>query len=118
MTDFSNPRPGFAVYSEQAMPTMKTSAIAELKLIPGVGPSIASDLYSLGVGGVGDLRGRNPECLYARLCEQHGHTVDRCVLYVFRCAVYYASTERHRPELLKWWNWKDHSNGLMADSAS
>ncbi|NIV18422.1 MAG: pathogenicity locus, partial [Woeseiaceae bacterium] len=30
-------------------------------------------------------------------------------LYVFRCAVYYASEEDHDPELLKWWNWTDTS---------
>jgi hypothetical protein len=30
-----------------------------------------------------------------------------CVLYVFRCAVYYTSHEHHEPELLKWWSWKD-----------
>ncbi len=33
--------------------------------------------------------------------------LDRCVLYVFRCANYYAAHKRHDPELLKWWNWKD-----------
>jgi len=34
---------------------------------------------------------------------------DRCLLYVFRCAVYYASTspELYDIEKLKWWNWKD-----------
>ncbi|NJM89920.1 MAG: hypothetical protein HC847_25010 [Hydrococcus sp. RU_2_2] len=39
-----------------------------------------------------------------RLRGQH---IDRCVLYVFRCAVYYASNSVREPELLKWWNWKD-----------
>ncbi|WP_334292712.1 helix-hairpin-helix domain-containing protein [Parasporobacterium paucivorans] len=29
------------------------------------------------------------------------------MLYVFRCAVYYANEEAHDPEKLKWWNWKD-----------
>ncbi|NMB56563.1 pathogenicity locus, partial [Candidatus Beckwithbacteria bacterium] len=33
-------------------------------------------------------------------------TQDRCLLYVFRCAVYYAKGGRD-PEKLKWWNWKD-----------
>jgi SAM-dependent methyltransferase len=34
---------------------------------------------------------------------------DRCLLYSFRCAVYYAQTEEElrEPEKLKWWNWKD-----------
>ncbi len=29
------------------------------------------------------------------------------LLYVFRCAVYYATNKKHDPELLKWWNWKE-----------
>lgn len=36
-----------------------------------------------------------------------GFQDDRCVLYVFRCAVYYAEQEQHDPEKLKWWYWKD-----------
>lgn len=81
--------------------------VANLLRIPGVGPSIASDFNRLGIRDVADLRGRNPESLYAELCRETGHHVDRCVLYVFRCAVYYASEAEHDPELLKWWNWKD-----------
>jgi hypothetical protein len=83
------------------------SVIANLTRIPGVGPSIASDLYHLGVTDVAELRGRNAESLYAELSERAGQHVDRCVLYVFRCAVYFASETKHDPELLKWWNWKD-----------
>jgi hypothetical protein len=81
--------------------------VKELSRIPGVGPSIASDLYLLGVREITDLRGQNPESLYADLCQRVGQHVDRCVLYVFRCAVYYASETKHDPERLKWWNWKD-----------
>ena len=29
------------------------------------------------------------------------------MLYVFRCAVYFAEHEQHEPEKLKWWYWKD-----------
>jgi Pathogenicity locus len=82
------------------------AVIAELSRIPGVGPSIASDLYLLGICEVAELRGRNPESLYADLCRQVGRRVDRCVLYVFRCAVYFASTAEPDPEMLKWWRWK------------
>ena len=80
-----------------------------LRRIPGVGPSIAADLRQLGVHEVAELRGRNPEKLYADLCQQQNQAIDRCVLYVFRCAVYFASETKHDPELLKWWNWKDPS---------
>jgi hypothetical protein len=45
--------------------------------------------------------------MYADLCRQRKAAVDRCVLYVFRCAVYFASQTVHDPELLKWWRWKD-----------
>jgi len=56
--------------------------------IPGVGPSIAADFNRLGIRDVAELRGRNPETLYSDLCREVGHHVDRCVLYVFSCAVY------------------------------
>jgi hypothetical protein len=81
--------------------------VRELSRIPGVGPSIAADLYLLGLREVADLRGANPEALYRDLCRDVGYRVDRCVLYVFRAAVYFASESKHDPELLKWWNWKD-----------
>ena len=77
-----------------------------LQEIPGVGPSIAADLRALGIRSVAQLRGRSPQRLYERLSALQGPQ-DRCVLYVFRCAVYYASTPQPKPFLLKWWNWKD-----------
>ncbi|UCF42071.1 MAG: helix-hairpin-helix domain-containing protein [Gemmatimonadota bacterium] len=79
----------------------------ELQQIPGVGPSIAQDLQDLGVRRVSDLNGASPEKLYERLCALRGGHIDRCVLYVFRCAVYFASHDVHEPERLKWWSWKD-----------
>ncbi len=79
----------------------------ELEEIPGVGKSIAEDLRHLGITSVRQLKGKDPEKLYGKLCRFQASPVDRCVLYVFRCAVYYASTRDPDPELLKWWNWKD-----------
>lgn len=79
----------------------------ELQTIPGVGPALAGDLRRLGVRRVADLKSADPQKLYDRLCEKTGAKQDRCVLYAFRCAVYYASRPVHEPEKLKWWNWKD-----------
>ena len=79
----------------------------ELQTIPGIGPSLAEDLRSLGVRRVADLKGRNARQLYDELNRKSGVRQDPCVLYTFRCAVYYASRKRHDPEKLKWWNWKD-----------
>jgi hypothetical protein len=65
----------------------------------------------LGIERVADLRGRDPERLYRRLCSLRGRHIDRCVLYVFRCAVYVASHTTYDPHLLKWWHWKDSAAG-------
>lgn len=79
----------------------------ELLEIPGVGPRTAELMNLLGISRVDDLRKKDPEELYARLCAIRGQQLDRCVLYVFRCAVYYATEETYDPDMLKWWNWKD-----------
>lgn len=86
---------------------MKSKYSSELEQIPGVGKSISGYLQNLGIKSINDLKGQNPEQLYQNLCTQQGEQVDRCMLYVFRCAVYYASTSDREPELLKWWNWKN-----------
>ncbi len=83
----------------------------ELEQIPGVGKSIAEDLHHIGITSVDQLRGKDPEQLYRKLCDFKASPVDRCMLYVLRCAVYYASNSDPDPELLKWWNWKDEDGG-------
>lgn len=85
----------------------KPYVLKEFRRIPGVGRSIAQDLWELGLRRVDDLRGGDPQALYDRLCELRGMHVDRCMLYVLRCAVYFASHDQHEPEKLLWWNWKD-----------
>ncbi len=87
---------------------MTTSIVnADLQRIPGIGPSMAQDLLDLGYDRVEDLDDQDPQEMYDRLAALRGGTMDRCVLYVFRCAVYFAENSEHDPELLKWWNWKD-----------
>ena len=78
-----------------------------LEVIPGVGPRIAKVMESLGIHQVSDLKGKDPEKLYRRECIHKGYQEDRCALYVWRTAVYYAEHERREPEKLKWWYWKD-----------
>jgi hypothetical protein len=90
-----------------ATPPAEAAAIRELRRIPGVGPSIARDLLDLGIRRIADLRGQDAQAMYDRLCAQHGAHIDRCMLYVFRCAVYFAETPDPDPELTLWWSWKD-----------
>ncbi|MDB4978304.1 MAG: hypothetical protein JWM56_490 [Candidatus Peribacteria bacterium] len=86
---------------------MKNLSLKELQTIPGIGKSIAEDLWNIGIQSVADLQNKNPEDLYNRSCAFQGATIDRCLLYTYRCAVYFASTKNHDPEKLKWWKWKD-----------
>ncbi len=84
----------------------KTSDPQNLTSIPGVGISIARDLRAIGIKSVEDLKGEDPEKLYDRSNRHAGVVQDRCLLYVFRCAVYYANGGREA-EKMKWWSWKD-----------
>jgi hypothetical protein len=86
-----------------------TADLRDLRRIPGVGVSIARDLWELGYQRVADLAGANPEAMFTRLCEQQGMQIDRCLRYTLRCAVYFASEAEHDPALLKWWAWKDRA---------
>ena len=79
----------------------------QLTIIPGVGKSIALDLNGIGIYDVADLKNKAPEQLYQMMCKKQGVTIDRCMLYVLRCAVYFASNTSCDPEFLKWWKWKD-----------
>ncbi|MCE5249223.1 helix-hairpin-helix domain-containing protein [bacterium] len=82
-----------------------------LTVIPGIGKSMADDLRNIGINTVNDLKGKNPENLYELSNEYAGTIQDRCVLYAFRCAVYFAEGGRD-VEKLKWWNWKDKKERL------
>ena len=75
--------------------------------IPGVGARTAAVMEALGIREVSDLRGRDPEELYLKECLMKGYQEDRCALYVWRAAVYYADHETRDPEKLKWRYWKD-----------
>ncbi len=88
---------------------LKKESLKELQQIPGVGKSIANDLWNIGIQTISDLKGKNPERLYHQSNQYAGAVQDPCLLYVFRCAVYYAETPatKREPEKLKWWNWKE-----------
>jgi hypothetical protein len=91
----------------------KTASNSDLESAPGVGPSIARDLRDLGFQRIQDLRGADPETMYDKLRLMRGGYMDHCVLYTFRCAVYFANNSTHDPELLKWWNWKDRASPVL-----
>ena len=73
-----------------------------LEEIPGVGPRIAAVMEALGIQAVSDLAGADPEELYRRECLMKGFQEDRCALYVWRAAIYYAELARPGAEKQKW----------------
>lgn len=80
---------------------------SDLKRIPGIGANIERHLQNIGIQTIADLQGRDPEALYVQDCLFKGFQEDRCLLYVYRLAVYFAENERREPEKLKWWYWKN-----------
>lgn len=78
-----------------------------LQVIPWIGVKMAAKFEAIGVRQPDDLRGKDPVDLYLKMCGQYGRPLDRCVLYVIRCAVYFVETENPDPEKLQWWFWKD-----------
>lgn len=81
--------------------------LSDLRMIPGIGKNIEQDLLNIGINKIADLKGKNPEELYMQDCLLKGFQEDRCQLYVFRLAVYFAENKEHEAEKLKWWYWKD-----------
>jgi hypothetical protein len=85
----------------------KQKILKEFQTLPGVGKSIAEDLWNMGFRSVAQLKDKDPEKLYDQINELYGKKIDRCMLYVFRCIVYVVSEKKHDPRLLNWWNWSD-----------
>ena len=58
----------------------KAQSIKELRQIPGVGTSIANDLYRIGIRKIEDFKFKNPENLYDWSNQMAGCVQDRCLL--------------------------------------
>lgn len=80
---------------------------SDLRKIPSVGKKTEEVLIQMGYPTIQSLQGANPQALYEQNCLLKGEQVDRCQLYVYRCAVYFANTKHPDPQKLKWWYWKD-----------
>ncbi len=86
----------------------------DLMNIPYVGVNTKKSLIKMGITCIEDLKGKNPYELYLNDCKIKNCKVDKCQLYLFRMAVYYAEHTILENEKLKWWYWKDkkHDNEI------
>jgi hypothetical protein len=81
---------------------------SELEQIPSIGAHMAQHLIAAGFSTIDSLKGQDPEDIYLRDCTAQKCEVDRCALYVYRLAVYYADNNGELPlEKSNWWNWKN-----------
>ena len=85
----------------------KSEVLKELQKIPSIGKACALDLWNIGIRSITDLKGKNPANLYKQLNTLSGVMHDPCMLYTFRCAVYFASESIYETKKLNWWYWKD-----------
>ncbi len=88
---------------------VKYKILSELRTIPGVGKVVCHDLYNLKIHSISDLKRMRAERLYDMHNKFRGQIQDRCILYVFRCAIDYAekSTEERKNFKKNWWDYKD-----------
>lgn len=90
--------------------TIHPKTFTHLQDLPGIGKSIEKDLINLGYNKPADLRDADPSDMYGRWRHQKG-IKEKCMLYVFRCAVHVVNTppEKITEEEMNWWYWKDEN---------
>jgi hypothetical protein len=81
----------------------------DLTKIPGIGKDMAQHLIAAGYPSIDSLKGQSPDDVYVRDCFAQGIQVDRCALYCYRLAVYYADHDGQLPpDKQNWWSWKEN----------
>lgn len=95
------------VFEQEQEPSQeKDKVLKQFQSVPGIGKACSLDLWNIGLRKVEDLAGKDPAILYEKLNRMTGMKHDICMLYTFRCAVYYATEKKHDKKKLNWWYWK------------
>ena len=77
----------------------------QLKNLRGIGKKMLEDFDKLGVRSVSQLKSRDADELYRRMCEISGQRQDPCVLDTYRCAIEQARNPDLPEEQRDWWYW-------------
>ena len=72
----------------------KEQTIKELTVIHGIGKSLATDLWNIGITSIEDLKGKDPEVLFTLSNDYAGVVQDRCVCML--SDVRFISRRHHR----------------------
>lgn len=84
---------------------MRPKPAGRLEDLVSVGPAAVRDLGRVGITSVEQLRSRDPDDLYDRLCESTGTRHDPCVRDVFEAAIAQACSSDLPYELRQWWTY-------------
>jgi Pathogenicity locus len=76
-----------------------------LKDLRGIGERMLEDFQKLGIRSVPELKSRDAQELYNRMCELTGTRQDPCVLDTYRCAIEQARNPDLPREQMDWWYW-------------
>jgi len=76
-----------------------------LKDLRGIGVKMLGDFEKLGIRSINDLKSRDPQKLYDRMCKLTGTRQDPCVLDTYRCAIEQARHPDLPIEKTNWWYW-------------
>ena|ERR687894_390577 len=85
--------------AEGGVAAEREDAMARLQRIPNVGPKMAGELLKLGITGLEDAAGKDPDEMYHELCAIDAKRHDPCVRDVFAAVVSYADGGSARA----WW---------------
>ena len=84
--------------------------MSDLRKVPGVGPKYEKEFMDLGYDSLESLKNADPDELYFDACVKHNFRLEKCILYVFRCAVAYAKDPDPDPEEYRWWYYCDEED--------
>jgi hypothetical protein len=76
-----------------------------LKDLRGIGTKMLEDFDKLGISSVNQLKSRDADDLYRRMCRISGQRQDPCVLDTYRCAIEQARNPDLPKEQTDWWYW-------------
>lgn len=88
--------------------------MSDLRNVPGVGAKTEQTLIALGYDSLAALREADPDELYRKACFLENEQMDKCALYVFRCAVSYAKDPAPNPNEYCWWYFTDDRKNLQS----
>jgi Pathogenicity locus len=86
--------------------------VERLEDLPNIGKSLANDLRSLGICGVGELARISPLAVHRQLATVMGKRHDPCVLHTLLAVEHFLKSG----ERVKWWEFTSEGKRLLSET--